>query len=84
MSSLPLLSHLLAGGLTFLFFWATVLTVKGSPGHRLRGKLFFISLLPVEVPVGAILILRSNTFDPVRFIDPDSDLRAVRPRGERR
>lgn len=68
MSNLPLLSHLIAGGLTFLFFWATVLAVKGSPSHRLRGKLFFISLLPVGVSVGAILILRSSTFDPARMV----------------
>jgi hypothetical protein len=68
MSNLSLLSHLLAGGLTFIFFWASVLTVKGSPSHRLRGKLFFVSLLPVGISVGAILILRSSTFDPARMI----------------
>jgi hypothetical protein len=68
MPNLPLLSHLIAGGLTFLLFWATVLTVKGSPSHRLRGKLFFISLLPVAASVGAILILRSSTFDPARMV----------------
>ena len=68
MSNLPLLGHLIAGGLTFVLFWATVLTVKGSSSHRRRGKLFFISLLPVGVSVGAILILRSNTFDPARMV----------------
>jgi hypothetical protein len=68
MSNLPLLAHLIAGGVTFVLFWATVLTVKGSLSHRRRGKLFFISLLPVGVSVGAILILRSNTFDPARMV----------------
>jgi hypothetical protein len=68
MSSFPLFSHLVTGGLTFVFFWATVLTVKGSPSHRRRGKLFFISLVPVGVSVGAILVLRSNTFDPARMV----------------
>jgi hypothetical protein len=68
MSSFPLFSHLVTGGLTFVFFWAAVLTVKGSPSHRRRGKLFFISLVPVGVSVGAILVLRSNTFDPARMV----------------
>lgn len=68
MSNLPLISHLVAGGLTFLFFWATVLTVKGSPTHRRRGRLFFVSLLPVGLSVGAILTLRSDTFDPARMV----------------
>lgn len=68
MIDLPLLSHLLAGSLTFVFFWGAVLTVKGSLPHRQRGRLFFISLLPVGLSVGAILILRAETFDPARMI----------------
>lgn len=68
MSNLPLLVHLIAGGLTFLLFWAAVFTVKGSPSHRRRGRLFFISLLPVGLSVGGILILRSATFDPARMV----------------
>lgn len=68
MSNLPLLSHLIAGGLALLLFWATALTVKGSPAHRLRGKLFFASLLPVGLSVGAILILRSSAFDPTAMV----------------
>jgi hypothetical protein len=68
MADLPLLSHLLAGGLCFLFFWGAILTVKGSTPHRQRGRLFFVSLLPVGLSVGAILILRSETFDPARMI----------------
>lgn len=68
MPDLPILSHLVAGGITFVLFWATVLTVKGSPAHRSRGRLFFISLLPVGLSVGAILVLRSATFDPARMI----------------
>ena len=67
MTNLPLLSHLAAGGATFALFWATVLTVKGSPRHRSRGRLFFLSLVPVGVSVGAILILRADTFDPARL-----------------
>jgi hypothetical protein len=68
MSNLPLLSHLIAGGITFVLFWATVLTVKGSPSHRFRGKLYFVSLLPVGLSVGALLILRSETFDPASMV----------------
>jgi hypothetical protein len=68
MSNLPLLSHLLAGSVTFLLFWATVLTVKGSPSHRFRGKLYFLSFAPVGLSVGAILFLRSETFDPARMV----------------
>jgi hypothetical protein len=68
MSNLPLLSHLVAGTFTFLFFWGAVLTVKGSPTHRFRGRLFFLSLLPVGLSVGAILTLRSHTFDPARMV----------------
>jgi hypothetical protein len=68
MPTLSLLSHLAAGGFTFLFFWGAVLSVKGSPQHRARGRLFFISLLPVGLSVGAILILRRDTFDPTTFV----------------
>lgn len=64
----PLLTHLVAGGITFLLFWGAVLTVKGSPTHRSRGRLFFLSLVPVGFSVGAILILRSATFDPARMV----------------
>jgi hypothetical protein len=68
MSNLPLLGHLVAGGLTFLLFWGAVLTVKGSPPHRARGRLFFLSLVPVGISVGAILVLRSATFDPAAMV----------------
>jgi hypothetical protein len=68
MPNIPLLSHLLAGGVTFLFFWGAALTVKGSPRHRAWGRLFFLSLLPVGLSVGAILILRSDTFDPASMV----------------
>jgi hypothetical protein len=68
MPNLPLLTHLVAGSVTFLLYWATVLTVKGSPSHRARGKLFFLSLVPVGLSVGGLLILRSQTFDPTRMV----------------
>jgi hypothetical protein len=67
-TNFPLLSHLAAGGATFALFWATVLTVKGSPQHKARGRLFFVSLVPVGLSVGAILVLRSDTFDPARMV----------------
>lgn len=68
MTNLPLVSHLAAGGVSFALFWGAVLTVKGSPAHRRRGRLFFLSLLPVGASVGAILIFRSVSFDPVRML----------------
>jgi len=68
MENLPLLSHLIAGSATFLFFWGAALAVKGSPRHRAAGRLFFLSLVPVGLSVGAILILRARTFDPARMI----------------
>ena len=68
MSNLPLTAHLVTGGVTFLLFWSAVLTVKGSPSHRRRGRLFFLSLLPVGLSVGGILILRAATFDPARMV----------------
>lgn len=68
MQNLPLLSHLIAGGITFILFWATILTVKGSAPHKARGRLFFISLVPVGISVGAILYFRSHTFEPAVFI----------------
>lgn len=68
MQNLPLLSHLIAGGFTLVFFWGAVLTVKGSPAHRARGRIFFLSLVPVGVSVGAILTLRSHTFEPAAMI----------------
>lgn len=68
MPDLPLLSHYVAGGFSFLFFWGAVLAVKGSAMHRASGRLFFISLVPVGLSVGAILFLRSSTFDPARMV----------------
>jgi hypothetical protein len=68
MTDLLLLGHLAAGGVTFALFWGAALTVKGSPAHRRRGRLFFMSLLPVGGSVGAILTLRSAGFDPVRML----------------
>src|SRR5688572_20111836 len=68
MSNLPLVSHLIAGAFTFLFFWGAVLTVKGSALHRARGTLFFLSLIPVGLSVGAILVLRTSTFDPAELV----------------
>src|SRR5262245_37772925 len=68
MSNLPLLGHLITGGITFVLFWGSVLTVKGSDRHRARGRLFFLSLLPVGLSVGAMLILRASTFDPPRMV----------------
>lgn len=64
MQNLPLLGHLVFGGLTFVLFWGAVLTVKGSPAHKARGRLFFISLVPVGLSVGAILYFRAHTFEP--------------------
>jgi hypothetical protein len=68
MHDLPLFSHLIAGGVTFLLFWGAATAVKGSPRHRAWGKLFFISLLPVGLSVGAILILNAATFNPPRMV----------------
>ena len=68
MINLPLLSHLAAGGVTFAFFWAAALAAKGSPAHRRWGNLFFLSLLPVGLSVGALLFLRAATFDPPRMV----------------
>ena len=68
MPDLPLLAHLAAGGVTFVMFWGAALTVKGSRQHRAWGKLFFLSLLPVGLSVGAILVLRAATFDPARMV----------------
>lgn len=68
MSNLPLLSHLVAGAFAFLFFWGAALSAKGGRAHRASGKLFFLSLLPVGLSVGAILILRASTFDPARMV----------------
>ena len=68
MDNLPLASHLLAGGVSFLLYWAAALQIKGSERHRRWGRLFFLSLLPVGLSVGALLILRSDTFDPASFV----------------
>jgi hypothetical protein len=65
-SNLPVLVHVALGAVTFLLFWGSVLTVKGSTAHRARGRLFFLSLVPVGLSVGAILVLKS--FDPARFV----------------
>jgi hypothetical protein len=68
MSNAPLIVHLVFGAITLVLYWAAVLTVKGSDPHRVRGRLFFASLVPVGLSVGAMLILRADTFDPARMI----------------
>jgi hypothetical protein len=68
MSDPLLATHLAAGGVTLLLFWGAILTVKGSPAHRARGRMFFISLVPVGLSVGGLLVLRSARFDPARMI----------------
>lgn len=42
--------------------------MQGYPSHKAWGRLFFTSLLPVGLSVGAILILRSETFDPASMV----------------
>ena len=34
MTNLPLLSHLVAGAFTFVFFWGAALSIKGGRPHR--------------------------------------------------
>src|SRR5262245_22657480 len=68
MQNLPLLSHLVFGGLAFVFFWGAVLTVKGSPTHKARGRLFFLTLVPVGITVGALLYYRAHAWQPAVFI----------------
>jgi len=68
MTDLPTLSHLIAGGATFVLFWGAAFAVKGTPRHRAWGKWFFLSLLPVGLSVGAILILNAATFNPPRMV----------------
>lgn len=68
MSNLPLVVHVSLGTITFLFFWGAALSMKGGTAHRARGRLFFVSLIPVGLSVGAILVLRSSTFDPARMV----------------
>ena len=68
MTNLPLLSHLVAGAFTLVFFWGAALSIKGGRPHRAWGKAFFLSLFPVGLSVGGILILRASTFDPARMV----------------
>lgn len=66
MSTLSLIGHLIAGAITFALYWAVVFTVKGSERHRRRGRLCLLSLIPVGLSVGPMLVLRS--FDPAWLI----------------
>lgn len=68
MSNAPLIAHLVCGALTFVLFWSAALTQKGGVRHRAGGRLFFLSLVPVGLSVGAMLILRAHTFDRPRFV----------------
>lgn len=56
------LAHYAIGTAAIVLFWSTLLRRKGSPGHRLSGKLFFATLLAVLATVGAIFFLSSRAF----------------------
>lgn len=41
--------HVIAGAVALLAFWAAMLQRKGSGGHRLAGRVFLLSMIPVLV-----------------------------------
>lgn len=41
------LIHVLVGGISLLSFWITLLMPKGSPAHRLCGKIFLLAMIGV-------------------------------------
>jgi hypothetical protein len=65
---LTLWGHIAVGFLAILFFWATLLSSKGSPRHRAWGKRFFVTLVIVAASIAPLLLLRSGSFNPAWLI----------------
>lgn len=57
-------AHIVIGSLAMLLFWATLLTVKGSPRHRRLGRPFLIAMGATVLTVPPVVLLRPVPFDP--------------------
>lgn len=73
-------AHILVGTTALAFYWATLLTRKGSAPHRAAGRRFSITLLAVAASVGPLLLLGPGAAQPayvVQFAYLASSLVAV-------
>ncbi|MCV3209281.1 hypothetical protein OHD62_23600 [Mesorhizobium sp. YC-39] len=69
--NIPVLAHVAIGSAAILFYWVTLLSVKGSKRHRAWGRAFFSMLMLVALSVGPLLLLGPDAFDPafvVQFV----------------
>lgn len=57
-------AHIGIGTLAMALFWWTLLSVKGSLGHRRTGRTFFLALLATVLTVPPLVVLRPVPFDP--------------------
>lgn len=57
-------AHIAVGSVAMIFFWATLLSAKGSLQHRRRGRPFFLTMLVAVLTVPPIVLLRPVPFDP--------------------
>jgi len=65
------LAHVAIGSAAILFYWISLLSLKGGKRHRAWGKAFFIMLMLVALSVGPLLLVRPGAFDPaivVQFV----------------
>lgn len=60
--------HLVAGIASVGFFWAALLTRKGSRRHRTAGRGFLVFLLLATASVGPLLLARTGGLTPDRVV----------------
>lgn len=62
------LPHALVGALALAAFWRTALSVKGSPAHRRRGRLYLLLLAPLLASVLPIMLAALAERGPVALV----------------
>lgn len=62
--SLAVSIHVAIGSVALLGYWTALSVRKGTPMHRLAGKICLVTLVAVTVTIGPILFTRPGPFDP--------------------
>jgi hypothetical protein len=57
-------AHIGVGTLAAALYWASLSSTKGSPRHRLAGRICLLALLATVVTVPPVVVLRPVPFDP--------------------
>lgn len=67
-SALTYLPHMIVGFAILSAFWSTLLSRKGSPAHKRRGRVYMLLLLPLLASVVPITIKAAAEEGPVRIV----------------